>query len=170
MSQIHAALPTRPRTEQRTCCDYYMRPDTISVSHDTTSAGWTSDVRWLLKEQQTGHVSVGFVASVWRTDMHAWTIWVTPSSPLCESTAAETHWTVSHDPVGCNRMQRAFSDPPKEIIPSALTFTYSPGLGRHEVGQREAPWMRIFLLDFSSVNKWFKEQSLYSALLLPGLY
>ena len=78
--------------------------------------------------------------------------YVKPDSPLCELSADETCRVVSHDPVCCNRMQRAFTDPPsKEITLQAKTFTYSPGLGR-QGGTNE--W-EFFFSDYPSVSRRF---------------
>lgn len=83
--------------------------------------------------------------------------YVKPDSPLRELSADETCGVVSHDPVCCNRMQRAFSDPPsKEITLQAKTFTYSPGLGRQE----EAPMNENF--SFPIILQWVKGSTRHS--------
>lgn len=83
--------------------------------------------------------------------------YVKPDSPLRELSADETCGVVSHDPVCCNRMQRAFSDPPsKEITLQAKTFTYSPGLGRQE----EAPMNENF--SFPIILQWVKGSTWHS--------
>lgn len=138
MSHIHDALP-----KQHTHCVCYIRPDTISMSHDTH---WHQKAKSLMRSGGKKkwnmlkwrkvflEITKGFPLSITsKANTREW-CQVLRSANSVQLKHTEPFHTTQFDGTGCRGHCKFAS---KEIFLEAKAFSYSPGLGRHKIRKKE---------------------------------